>query len=209
MIHEVILPRSEELSFNLVSMTNYSNFQRTARRLSIQNNVNTRLQSIINSQTRSFLIFGVDEVPIFFLTTCFANFELMKVMDCEGAPIDYIPKEMGNLFHLRYLSLRDTKVQILPKSIGKLHNLETLDLKRSLVSKLPLGISQLHKLRYLAAYIENNDIEYNIAHRCAVKIPSRIGCLQSLQKLHKVEANSDALIAELGRLIQLRKLHIS
>ena len=130
-------------------------------------------------------------------------------MDCEGAPIDYIPKEMGNLFHLRYLSLRDTKVQILPKSIGKLHNLETLDLKRSLVSELPLEISQLHKLRYLAAYIENNDIEYNIAHRCAVKIPSGIGCLQSLQKLHKVEANSDALIAELGRLIQLRKLYIS
>ena len=48
-------------------------------------------------------------MPNFFLTTCFANFKLMKVMDCEGAPIDYIPKEMGNLFRLRYLSLRDTK----------------------------------------------------------------------------------------------------
>ncbi|XP_030932466.1 disease resistance protein RPM1-like [Quercus lobata] len=132
----------------------------------------------------------------------------MKVMDCEGAPIDYIPKEVGNLFHLRYLSLRDTKVQTLPKSIGKLHNLKTLDLKGSLVSELPLEISRLHKLQYLAAYIENNYIVYNIAHRCAVKIPSGIGCLQSLQKLHKVEANSDALIAELGRLRQLRKLHI-
>ena len=55
-------------------------------------------------------------------------------------------------------------MQILPKSIGKLHNLETLDLKSSLVSELPLEISQLHKLRYLAAYIEKNDIEYNIAH---------------------------------------------
>ncbi|KAK4548103.1 hypothetical protein RGQ29_032813 [Quercus rubra] len=158
-------------------------------------NVNARFQSFTNSQTCSILISGVDE--------------LMKVMDCEGAPIDYIPKEVGNLFHLRYLSLRDTKVQILPKSIGKLHNLKTLDLKRSLVSELPLEISWLHKLQYLMAYIENNYIVYNIAHRCAVKIPSGIGCLQSLQKLHKVEANSDALIAELGRLRQLRKLHIS
>ena len=43
MMHEVILSRSEELSFNLVSMTNYSNFERAARRLSIQNNVTARL----------------------------------------------------------------------------------------------------------------------------------------------------------------------
>ena len=142
--------------------------------------MNARLQSFTNSQTCSILISGLDEVTNFFLTSCFANFKLMKVMDCEGAPIDYIPKEVGNLFHLRYLSLRDTKVQILPKSIGKLHNLKTLDLKRSLVFELPLEISWLHKLQYLTAYIENNYIVYNIAHRCAVKIPSGIGCLQSV-----------------------------
>ena len=35
MMREVILSRSEELSFNLVSMTNYSNFQKTAQHLSI------------------------------------------------------------------------------------------------------------------------------------------------------------------------------
>ena len=56
MMHEVILSRSEELSFNLVSMTNYSNFERAARRLSIQNYVITRMQSITNSQTRSILL---------------------------------------------------------------------------------------------------------------------------------------------------------
>ncbi len=49
-------------------------------------------------------------------------------MDFEGAPIYYIPEEVGNLFHLKYLSLRDTKVEKLSKSIGKLKNLETLDL---------------------------------------------------------------------------------
>ena len=43
MMHEVILSRSEELSFNLVSMTNYSNFERATQRLSIQNYVITRL----------------------------------------------------------------------------------------------------------------------------------------------------------------------
>jgi disease resistance protein RPM1 len=131
-MREVILSRSEELSFHLVSIQSCLSSKRIARRLSIQNNVNTHLESISSSQTRSILILGEDQVPNSFLTTCFANFKLLKTMDFEGAFIDYIPKEVGNLFHLKYLSLRDTKVQKLPKSIGKLHNLETLDLKRSL-----------------------------------------------------------------------------
>ena len=101
-------------------------------------------------------------------------------MDCEGAPIDYIPKEVGNLFHLRYLSLRDTKVKMLPKTIGKLHNLETLDLKRSFVSELPAEISGLRKLRYVAAFIENTDKSFGINFRQAINIHSGIGCLQAL-----------------------------
>ncbi|XP_065616613.1 disease resistance protein RPM1-like [Quercus suber] len=209
MMHEVILSRSEELSFDLVSISKYSNFERAARRLSIQNNVNTRLQSITNSETRSILILGVDEVPHSFLSTCFANFKLMKIMDCEGASIDYIPKEVGNLFHLRYLSLRYTKVQMLPKSIGKLHNLETLDLKCSLVSELPVEISGLRKLRYLVAYNYNRDTKYNIDSRRGIKIPNGIRHLKSLQKLFNIEANSATLITELGSLAQLRKLTIS
>uniref|UniRef100_A0A2N9F6A9 NB-ARC domain-containing protein n=1 Tax=Fagus sylvatica TaxID=28930 RepID=A0A2N9F6A9_FAGSY len=127
----------------------------------------------------------------------------------EVAPIDYIPEEVGNLFHLKYLSLRDTKVEKLPKSIGKLKNLETLDLKYSHVSELPVEISGLSKLRYLAAYFENNDSKYNIHFRRGVKIHSGIRCLQSLEKLFNIEANNAALIEELGSLGQLRKFSIS
>ncbi|GMY30890.1 disease resistance protein RPM1-like [Fagus crenata] len=208
MMREVTLSRSEELSFCHVSITNNSIFDGIGRRLSIQNNANPHWESITSSQTRSIHIFGVDEVPDSFLTTCFANFKLMKTVDFEGAPIDYIPKEVGNLFYLKYLSLKDTKVEKLPKSIGKLKNLETLDLKRTHVSKLPVEISGLSKLRYLAAYIESNDIEFNIDSRSAVKIHSGIGCLQSLEKLFNIEANNVALIVELGSLGQLRKLGI-
>ena len=100
-------------------------------------------------------------------------------MDCEGAPIDYIPKELGNLYHLRNLSLRDTKVKMLPRTIGKLHNLETLDLKRSFVSELPAEINGLRKLRYVVAFIENTDQIFGINYRQAVKIHSGIGCLQA------------------------------
>ncbi|KAM3743906.1 hypothetical protein ACB098_06G011400 [Castanea mollissima] len=209
MMLEVILSRSKELDFHLVSMQNFPNFSRLARRLSIQNNVKTPLQSATSCQTRSILLFEVDEVPNSFLNACFANFKLMKIMACEGAPIDYIPKEVGNLFHLRYLSLRDTKVQILPKSIGKLHNLETLDLKCSLVSELPVEVSGLRKLRYLVAYNYNGDTKYNIDTRRGIKIPKGIRHLESLQKLFNIEATSATLITELGSLAQLRKLTIS
>jgi disease resistance protein RPM1 len=77
------------------------------------------------------------------------------------------------------------------------------------VSKLPVEIKRLCKLRYLAAYIENYDSEFSIDSVQAVKIPSGIGHLESLQKLQRVEANNAAIFAELGRLRQLRKLDIS
>ncbi|KAL4618400.1 hypothetical protein ACB092_06G007200 [Castanea dentata] len=182
MLLEVILSRSDELSFHF---------------------------SIISSQTRSILVFGVDEMLKSFVEICFSNFKLMKIMDFEGAPIDYIPKEVGNLFHLSYLSLRDTKVQILPNSIGNLQNLETLDLKCSLVSELPMEISGLYKLQYLGAYIENFDIEFSIDSRRGLKIHSGIRYLQSLQKLVKIEANNAALITKLGSLRQLRTFEIT
>ena len=50
MMLEVILSRSEELGFHLVSMQNYPKFNRIARRLSIQNNVKTPLQSATSYQ---------------------------------------------------------------------------------------------------------------------------------------------------------------
>ena len=136
-----------------------------------------------------------------FLTTCFASFKLIKTMDFEGAPIDYIPEEVGNQFHLKYLSLRDMKVKKLPKSIGKLKNLETLNLKRSLVSELPVEISGLSKLRYLAAYIENNDIEYNIDFRGVLKIHSGIRCLQSLQSQNNVNPHLESITSSQTRSI--------
>ena len=45
MMSEVILSRSEELSFRHVSINNSSIFEGIARRLSIQNNVNPHLES--------------------------------------------------------------------------------------------------------------------------------------------------------------------
>ena len=84
----------------------------------------------------------------------------------------------------------------------------TLDLKRSFISELPAEVNGLRKLRYVVAYIENTDKNFDINFRQAVKVHSGIGCLQALQKLIKIEASSAALVEELGKLVLLRKLEI-
>uniref|UniRef100_A0A2N9EU45 Rx N-terminal domain-containing protein n=1 Tax=Fagus sylvatica TaxID=28930 RepID=A0A2N9EU45_FAGSY len=114
-----------------------------------------------------------------------------SLVQVEGAPIDYIPKEVGNLFHLKYLSLRDTKVEKLPKSIRKLKNLQTLDLKRSRVSKLPVEISGL----------TNNDA-----------LIAELGSLGQLRKFgiyNLKRENGIALCTTLMKMSHLQSLEIS
>ena len=74
------------------------------------------------------------------------------------------------------------------------------------MSELPAEISGLHSLQYLGAYIENFDTEFSIYSRRRVKIHSGIGCLQSLQKLVKIEANNAALITEIREFETIEKV---
>ncbi|KAM1126600.1 hypothetical protein ACFX2B_041263 [Malus domestica] len=105
------------------------------------------------------------------------------------APINQLPKYLGDLHLLTYLSLRNTKVELLPDSIGNLQNLETLDLKQSLVYEIPAKINKLVKLRHLLAYHRDYGMEFCSNWERGVKIHEGIGCLQALQKLSLVEVN--------------------
>ncbi|XP_048420932.1 disease resistance protein RPM1-like [Pyrus x bretschneideri] len=178
------------------------------RRLSIDSSPSDALGSIRESQIRSVFAFNQEEWPESFLNTLRGNFKLLKVLDFMDAPINQLPKYVGDLYLLTYLSLRNTKVELLPNSIGNLQNLETLDLKQSLVYEIPTKIKKLVKLRYLLAYYRDNNIEFCVNRERGVKMHEGIGCLQALQKLYHVEANHGGikLIKELGNLRQLRKL---
>ncbi|CAN6705577.1 unnamed protein product [Malus baccata var. baccata] len=151
------------------------------------------------------------EWPESFLNTLRENFKLLKVLDFMDAPINQLPKYLGDLHLLTYLSLRNTKVELLPDSIGNLQNLETLDLKQSLVYEIPAKINKLVKLRHLLAYYRDYNMEFCSNWERGVKIHEGIGCLQALQKLYLVEVNHGGikLIKELGKLTQLRKLGLT
>ncbi|KAH0974598.1 hypothetical protein GBA52_016497 [Prunus armeniaca] len=182
------------------------------RRLSIFNTLQNVQQKRIPSKLRSLLIFGVeDSLTEFSIPKLFPRgLPLLTVLDLEGAPLETFPKEVVNLLLLRYLSLRGTRVKQIPSSIKKLRNLETFDLKHSHVVELPAEILNLKRLRHLLVYRFEVESYARFNSRYGVKVPAGICGLQSLQKLCFVEANQDngALVAELGRMNQLRRLGI-
>ncbi|KAK9291926.1 hypothetical protein L1049_019878 [Liquidambar formosana] len=209
LMHEIILSKSEDLSFCRVVVEEDSSFDGKTRRISIHDSADNVAESICNTPIRSIFLFEVDKLPKSLIATFIANFKFLKALDFADAPLDYLPEEVGNLFHLRYLSVRNTKVKMLPKSIGKLYNLQTLDLKRSLVHELPIEINQLCNLRYLSAYYFDDKSRYHFNSCLGVKIQEGIGCLEALQKLCYMEVNHGiGLISELSKLRQLRKLGI-
>ncbi|KAM2371798.1 hypothetical protein FF1_046080 [Malus domestica] len=166
------------------------------------------------SQLRSLFMFGVTEKPL--LQTIFpGGFRLLSVLDLQSAPLNVFPVEAVNLFFLKYLSLKGTRVKTIPKFIGKLQNLETLDLKHSLVTELPVEILKLQHLRHLLVYryefVPYGDFHSKYGHsKYGFKVLAKIGALTCLQKLCFIEANQDggAILRELGKLIQLRRLGI-
>ncbi|GMI79077.1 RESISTANCE TO PSEUDOMONAS SYRINGAE 3, RESISTANCE TO P. SYRINGAE PV MACULICOLA 1 [Hibiscus trionum] len=211
LIHEVLLSKLEEL--NLIQSPQAS-CNSGARYLWIDNNrVCDLSRRNGNFQTHSIICFKLQQLhePIFERLS--SNFELLRELDFENAPFEYLPEEIGNLWHLRYLSLRDSKVKMLPKSIGKLHNLLTLDLKGSFVAEIPDEVRNLCKLQYLGAYSVDYDNPYTINSDQGVRIGgSVIGSLGSLEKLYYVDfqsQNGEHFGRELRRLKRLRKLGIT
>ncbi|XP_050209788.1 putative disease resistance protein At1g50180 isoform X2 [Mercurialis annua] len=87
----------------------------------------------------------------------FDSLKLLRVLDLEGVNINggKLPKDIGNLIHLRFLSLRNSKVLHLPPSIGNLRRLQTLDLYTGgRYMYVPNEIFNLEQLRHL--YLPSN-----------------------------------------------------
>nr|AHG28981.1 NBS-LRR protein [Cicer arietinum] len=211
LLREMIMRKMKDLSFCHVvredNQEHISDVIVTIRRLAVETSSSNVLRSIEHFPIRSLYIFNAFiNFPDYFGSKIFAKSKLLKVLDLEGAWLNYVPDEIGNLFHLKYLSLRYTNVKNLPKSIGKLQNLETLDLKETLVCELPSEINRLLKLRHLLVYCRKT--YSSISGESGVKMMEGVGGMTVLQKLYHIEVNHGGLnlIAELRKLRQLRKL---
>jgi len=212
LIREVIIRKVKDSSFcHLMHEGHEQTIDGTVRRFSIAANANNVLTSTGNSGIRAVFVFEKGELDEHLMDGLISKFKLLKVLDFEKSRLNYVPVNLGNLFHLTYLNLSHTKVKVIPRSIGKLLNLETLDLRQTQVRELPKEMKKLTKLRLLPVYYRKYEGHYSMLNFTdGVKMQKGIGCLISLQKLYFLEADHGGidLIEELKKLKQLRKLGI-
>ncbi|XP_061365904.1 putative disease resistance protein At1g50180 [Gastrolobium bilobum] len=131
----------------------------------------------------------------------FENFKLLRVLDLEGIKGpkgQSLPKEVGNLFWLKFLSLKRTRIQILPSSLGNLENLQSLNLQTiNKVSwdstvEIPNVIWKLKRLRHLylpnwCGNVANNmQLENLINLQTLVNFPASKCDVKDLLKLKKL-----------------------
>jgi disease resistance protein RPM1 len=209
LLHEIILSKAEELNFCQVLEAGDTTSHEKSRCLSIHGVRENVFETSKYSRVRSVFIFNISEMPRSFVVKLFKKFKLLKVLDFEDAPIDYLPQEVGNLFHLKHLSLRRTKVKMLPKSVGRLQNLQTLNVLETAMPELPIEIFRLSKLRHLLAHSHDYEIKSSFHSVRGVKIHEGIGCLKDLQTLASVDDLGVGLFEELRKLCQLRTLGIT
>ena len=211
LLREIIQSKAQELNFCQILEADDTTSYGKSRCLSIHDARENVFETSEYPRIRSVFLFNINEMSGSFIVELFRKFKLLKVLDFEDAPIDYLPQEVGNLYHLKHLSLRRTKVKILPKSVGRLHNLLTLNVVETAVRELPIEIFRLYKLRHILAHFHDLEIKSCFYSMQGVKVHEGIGSLKNLQVVARIEANHHGagLFKELGKLNQLRILGVS
>ncbi|KAK2986965.1 LOW QUALITY PROTEIN: hypothetical protein RJ640_004926 [Escallonia rubra] len=152
---ELIVDKSEEGNFVLVLADQNTVSAENIRHLSVRK-AGTALSQVEGDRAknvRTAFFSGWDKPCSRRIGEVVGNFQLLRVLDLQDAPLDEFPEYVVSLTLLRYLSLRNaTKIKEVPKSIKKLLCLETLDLRQTGVTKLPNEILYLHNLSHLLAY---------------------------------------------------------
>ncbi|CAJ1958743.1 unnamed protein product [Sphenostylis stenocarpa] len=210
-LREFLIKKARDLSFcHIMLEDDELDLVGITRRLSIATCSDTVFRTS-NSGIRAIFFLNERENPKDYVDRLFAKFKFLRVLDFQDTLLNYVPANVGTLFHLRYLNLSHTKVKVLPRSIGKLVNLETLDLRQTKVRALPRDINNLTKLQLLPVYYRKYEAMSSVLESTTgAKMHKGIGRLKSLQKLYFLEADHGGLdlVEELKTLKQLKKLGI-
>uniref|UniRef100_K3YZA8 NB-ARC domain-containing protein n=1 Tax=Setaria italica TaxID=4555 RepID=K3YZA8_SETIT len=178
------------------------------------------------SRLRSMTVFG--EWRSFFVSGT-ESMKVLRVLDLEdvtGVTDKDLEQMVKLLPRLKFLSLRKcTDIHNLPSSLGVLRQLETLDVRHTSIVTMPVTIAKLKKLQYLRAGTVMPTEERQTASSSSrlselrrrqqvegVKVATGIEKLTALHTLGVVnvgDAGGKAILKELRKLTQLRKLGVS
>ncbi|PRQ20454.1 putative P-loop containing nucleoside triphosphate hydrolase, leucine-rich repeat domain, L [Rosa chinensis] len=124
----------------------------------------------------------------------------LRTLNLRGNKLNEVPKEIGELIHLRYMNLsRSGNFKELPDAVCDLYNLQTLDVSCcDQLEKLPKAMGKLINLKHLHVW-GCEELRY---------LPKGIGSLKSLQVLdwfYLCEGDDEALkLGDLGIMDQLQ-----
>ncbi|KAK6946439.1 NB-ARC [Dillenia turbinata] len=153
-----------------------------------------------NFGIRSLLYFGSElELSDSEWETVCTNLPLIKVLRLQKVKFDKnkLPKQIGNLLHLKYLGLIECGLGRIPQSLGNLQNLQILDCYKNFNEFHCLNVLQkMEQLRYVCVwYLKGKSKEF------------RVGALKNLRCLEMVEAGS-WMFRDLQHLTSLEKLAV-
>ncbi|EXC04630.1 Disease resistance protein RPM1 [Morus notabilis] len=213
LVREIVLQKSKDQNFATIISEQNPVLLEPARHLSVSTTLENFRGGHNFSRVRTLLLFGakgsISSISFSELCSKYGRLKLLKVLDCQGLPLDTFPECITKLYNLRYLNLSGTKVASIPRTIGRLRNLEMLNLENSLVEELPAKILQLHRLFRVMAFQSINDGSA-FTKNIGVRVPKDIGNLKFLQDLGVIRASEGGLelMRSLGNLKQLRTLDI-
>ncbi|VAH99927.1 unnamed protein product [Triticum turgidum subsp. durum] len=190
-----LLSKEENFVTLLDSDEQYTTSHCNSRRLVVHHRVRP-LASTSTLQARSLnAMCSLEMLP------SLSCFDVSRVLALDGPTNSLYPnclEHVGKLVHLRHLKLTSMGIHELPKEIGYLKFLMVLDLAGNSRSELPESIRLLSQLKCLNISETKIEVPYWIRD---------LTCLEELC-LGKVGVHSN-FVTELGKLTELRKLHIS
>ena len=150
LLHELAVEESNELNFfhcqqkalDRPNILEYSSLRRFSLHMASEEFL-SQLQ-VGYPRLRTLLGFKLDNLSMGFPTS---GIQLIRVMDLEGAPIELVPEQVGDLANLRYLGLMKTMIKSLPKSIQKLSRLQSLDIRGTRMTKMNDVVWKIEALR--------------------------------------------------------------
>ncbi|XP_062183204.1 LOW QUALITY PROTEIN: disease resistance protein RPM1-like [Phragmites australis] len=175
------------------------------RRLSIQSTNIVPLSQSGATRLRAIHAF-TSYVDIDLLRPILARSNFLSTLDLQGTRIKILPKEVFNLFNLRFLGLRYTGIEILPEAIGRLRNLEVLDAFDTALVPLPKSVAKLKNLRFLYACSLVKHGAYQ--QFGGVMVPRGIRNLTGLHALQDIKATVETLF-DVAALKELRTFSVS
>ncbi|XP_006662205.1 disease resistance protein RPM1-like [Oryza brachyantha] len=205
-IHLLALKKSNEECFCQVYSGSRKVLVAGSRRLSIQSENLEQLDLSGATYLRALHVFK-SHINTDLLRRILESSKMLSTLALENVRIKMLPKEVFDLFNLRYLGLQNTDIETLPESLGRLQNLEVLDAFETNIIYLPKHVVKLKKLRYLFAGKFFKDHAVMGAFR-GVQMADGLRHLTGLHCLQCVKASSE-ILHDVGALTELRTLGVS